>query len=359
MSSAAIQAFDMHMVSVEQADHCGVLARRLIIALLLPSAFMSMTGVLQWNKRSVATISEFVPNMANELGAMPCQTQLLMTLVISTLQVYAINSGEFIAPTVVLVLSLGLSVYIIMGYPITEASVLTADAIVLIMTWHSTFHMLYAPGSVYFGIITIINLLSIVSNYIAVPQQHPYPDPSDGILMSSFGNIKQIIVNLHAGCCTCVRRREFTGFHKNPAFVRSSKVCPIQDLVNILRTCNAPALKLVDRFTSITLSRFFLNLRQASQATQSLSNLQFGTGVGSLGGSLAFIGNDDDDGAQDACVDTIKARSQPADFPKEKMESAKRTGYSGLRREPIDHSSRVSYGVTCTPGAASDSSDFS
>lgn len=61
-------------------------------------------------------------------------------------------------------------------------------------------------------------------------------------------------------------------------------------------------------FSSILLSRFFLNLRKASavlEANNSYTIFETSTtpGIGSLGGSIAFAGDDDSEEGADPALD--------------------------------------------------------
>ncbi|EPS94245.1 hypothetical protein FOMPIDRAFT_1055275 [Fomitopsis schrenkii] len=100
----------------------------------------------------------------------------VMIAVISSLRVYALNPPDRVTPFIVLVLSLGPAVYEI------TVTIAVADVIVVLVTWRKTYHMVRLsreagapapllalllrddsePGTVYFGLITVLNVPALV-----------------------------------------------------------------------------------------------------------------------------------------------------------------------------------------------------
>ncbi|KZT64305.1 hypothetical protein DAEQUDRAFT_732820 [Daedalea quercina L-15889] len=209
----------------------------------------------------------------------------LTLAVISSLRLYAIDPRNVLLPTAVFMLSLapvaydiftGSSLVAVSAYPpvgcdlasdrssnilvfvaVAMAMCSAADVIVVVSTWCKTYHtfrlarsvnistplstVLLRDGTVYFGLVTVIFVLTIACSSIAV----------------------------------------FNYFQL--------------------------------AFTSIILSRFFLNLRDAGVGTtsntssgfmESQSNVNTNMrGLHSLGGSVAFMGEDDDDQGADRDID--------------------------------------------------------
>ncbi|KZT65933.1 hypothetical protein DAEQUDRAFT_730845, partial [Daedalea quercina L-15889] len=193
--------------------------------------------------------------------------------VISSLRVYAVNRQGLIIAAVVFMLSLVPVADQMVGtpgmycscvctlanryrivYATADAAITAADVIVVIVTWHNTYHTVQLARSV--NISTPFSIILL----------------RDGQLITVM-NILNVVFYFTEG---------FGGF----SYFRTS-------------------------FTSIILSRFFLNLRETSMVAISTSptqlsqpDMHFPRGVGSLGGSLAFMHDDDDEQDPDPDVDT-------------------------------------------------------
>jgi len=236
--------------------------------------------------------------------------------VISALRVYSINPPDVLAPVVVFALSLARPAYTIFAgatsgaiaeppplgcavgsfshiiepfYAASVAASTVADAIVLIVTLRQTYHtvrlarrenittrltgLVLRDGTIYFGLLAIIGSLNVVFYTTKV----------------------------------------FSGFDY-----------------------------FVNAFTSIILSRFFLNLREAglvtidgssNLGTRSQSDMHFSRGVGTLGGTLSFVG--DDSGEDDWDAKPGDDNERPAEFADEDREKCN-SGQQEISEEARD-----------------------
>ncbi|KZT65049.1 hypothetical protein DAEQUDRAFT_740914 [Daedalea quercina L-15889] len=280
MSSTFVQEVNLYLRSARIANYCLATAFTLGQEIDYIWRSRSSTASALYILLQIVTVFFFVLNIISQFFTLDCNVYCFLrgfydrekaypeeiatyvsnalfnvtVSVISSLRVYALNPRDMITPAMVLILSLGPAANEV-------ATSTTADVIVLLVTWRKTYHtirlarqerisaplsaLLLRDGTIYFGLITIIDILGIVFYTTEV----------------------------------------FGGFSY---FAYS--------------------------FTSIILTRFFLNLRkaslgnedtQASQSPWSESGTHLSRGAGSLGGSIAFVvgenGGPEQDSEADMC----------------------------------------------------------
>ncbi|KAH9932613.1 uncharacterized protein B0H18DRAFT_986605 [Fomitopsis serialis] len=282
--TTAVYLFDRCMTIDQEVSHIWLRRYSVVSALYVLLQAVTIIGFSLGLFQQLVDLDCKVTYLVNTAWLVMAMLNDILIAVISALRVYAVNPPNFLAPIVVFVLLFAQTAYEIFEGVTTEAvnappplgcavgtrstfSILkptltvdaacvaaatVADAIVLVVTWRKTYH--------------IVRLARRENITAGLPS-----------LMLRDGRLLVIINSLSVVLYTI---KVFSGFD-NFAIA----------------------------FTSIILSRFFLNLREAAlvnvdgssnSKTQSQSDIHFSRGVGALGATLSFVGDDDGDDEWDA-----------------------------------------------------------
>ncbi|KZT63707.1 hypothetical protein DAEQUDRAFT_741766 [Daedalea quercina L-15889] len=269
IASSTVYLFDRSILLSQEIDfvwHYRVSVAP-ILAILLHGATIVNFGLLCYEDLvNLDCNRAFLGTIASQVALAVFDTAIaeLPLAVITALRVYAINGRSWPMPVIVLLLSLIRTAYDLfgtgtkttvslpapLGCAVESTSSLNnsavADVIVLVITWRYTYHTLR---------------------------------------LACRGNDKPTL--------------SFLLWRDGTVYFGSLLIISILDVVIYTKECD-------DRFSTIILSRFFLNLRQASHIMTSAttlssdlsptlsSSMHFLRDVDVLGGSITFGGNDDD-----------------------------------------------------------------